>query len=409
MRIAVANWTSGVFGGVESYIATLAGALSGQGHDLILFTEQGAPVERPESAPAGGNIGVINVAESGRSEAIALLSRWHPDIVYVHQILDPELEALLGGIAPSVLFVHSYAGACISGRKTTSFPTMRACHRTFGAKCLLHYYPHRCGGWSPVTMASLFAVQKRRSALMRSYDLVLTQSEYMRREMSRYMNEDFLRTLALPTGDIIDPTRSRIWRKGEPVRLLFAGRMEDLKGGDLLLEALLLLDPGIAQSMEVTFAGAGSLREKWERKASQIMRLRPDVRIRFSGWLNDEAKAEAYRTHDLLVVPSIWPEPFGLVGIEAGSLGLPAAAFNVGGIPEWLHDGVSGHLAEADPATAKSLSSAIERCFESEAHYAILSAGARTIAARHGIDVHSARLIEMFDEVIARRRNEAAS
>ena len=54
---------------------------------------------------------------------------------------------------------------------------------------------------------------------------------------------------------------------------------------------------------------------------------------------------------DLLVVPSVWPEPFGLVGPEAAHHGVPSAAFAVGGIPEWLVDGVSGHLAAGDRPT----------------------------------------------------------
>ena len=49
------------------------------------------------------------------------------------------------------------------------------------------------------------------------------------------------------------------------------------------------------------------------------------------------------------MVPSIWPEPFGQVGPEAGLYGVPAAAFAVGGTPSWLTDGVNGRLAPGDP------------------------------------------------------------
>ena len=54
---------------------------------------------------------------------------------------------------------------------------------------------------------------------------------------------------------------------------------------------------------------------------------------------------------DLLVVPSLWPEPFGLVGLEGARSRLPAAAFAVGGIPDWLRSGVNGYLAPGDPPT----------------------------------------------------------
>jgi glycosyltransferase involved in cell wall biosynthesis len=58
-------------------------------------------------------------------------------------------------------------------------------------------------------------------------------------------------------------------------------------------------------------------------------------------------------------MPSLWPEPLGLSGLEALQLGTPVVAFATGGIPEWLEDGVDGYLAPADPPTAEGLASAI--------------------------------------------------
>ena len=60
-------------------------------------------------------------------------------------------------------------------------------------------------------------------------------------------------------------------------------------------------------------------------------------------WLTAAATAEALDQTDLLLVPSLWPEPFGLVGVEAARRGVPAVAFAVGGIPEWLIDGAHRH------------------------------------------------------------------
>ncbi|MGB0712861.1 MAG: glycosyltransferase, partial [Gammaproteobacteria bacterium] len=49
------------------------------------------------------------------------------------------------------------------------------------------------------------------------------------------------------------------------------------------------------------------------------------------------------------VVPSRWPEPFGMVGVEAMARARPVVAFRAGGIPDWLDDGRTGHLVpEAD-------------------------------------------------------------
>ena len=46
----------------------------------------------------------------------------------------------------------------------------------------------------------------------------------------------------------------------------------------------------------------------------------------------------------VLAVPSVWPEPFGLVGLEAAARGVPAVAFDTGGIRQWLHHQISGLL-----------------------------------------------------------------
>jgi glycosyltransferase involved in cell wall biosynthesis len=62
------------------------------------------------------------------------------------------------------------------------------------------------------------------------------------------------------------------------------------------------------------------------------------------GWLNQEKSSVYYHQASAVVIPSVWPEPFGMVGLEAMSYAKPVVAFHVGGIPEWLEDGVTGFL-----------------------------------------------------------------
>ena len=57
---------------------------------------------------------------------------------------------------------------------------------------------------------------------------------------------------------------------------------------------------------------------------------RASLRAEFTGWVRPSRRTDLMRGADLLAVPSVWPEPFGLVGVEAGCVGLPAAAFDVG-------------------------------------------------------------------------------
>jgi glycosyltransferase involved in cell wall biosynthesis len=102
------------------------------------------------------------------------------------------------------------------------------------------------------------------------------------------------------------------------------------------------------------------------------------------------------KSADLLVVPSLWPEPFGSVGPAAGQHGLPAAAFAVGGIPQWLLDGVTGHLAPSDPPTSAGLACAIIRCLEDPLHYTALREGARQMASTFTMERHLPELIKVL-------------
>jgi glycosyltransferase involved in cell wall biosynthesis len=88
--------------------------------------------------------------------------------------------------------------------------------------------------------------------------------------------------------------------------------------------------------------------------------------VNFTGWVTPDQRDALLQSADLLVVPSVLPESLGLVGLEAGRLGVPAAAFDIGGVGQWLIDGKTGMLAAADPPTAHGLAHAVTKCLDGE-------------------------------------------
>ena len=183
-------------------------------------------------------------------------------------------------------------------------------------------------------------------------------------------------------------------------RLLFLGRMDFLKGGGVFIDALEKVRAFLDLPLRATFAGDGPERGVWERQAKRVQASTQGVDIEFVGWMNGHELESLWAHHDLLVVPSLWPEPFGQVGIEAGSRGVPVAAFAVGGIPDWLTDGVNGHLAPGDPPTAAGLAEAIIRCLRDPDAHARLSRGALEMARRFNTRSHLAALLEVFGKVV---------
>jgi glycosyltransferase involved in cell wall biosynthesis len=167
-----------------------------------------------------------------------------------------------------------------------------------------------------------------------------------------------------------------------------------------MLDALPLVAASLKRPLALTFVGDGSDRMRWEQKARWTQAANTDLNIEFTGWLDSSQLEQLMLSSDLLVVPSTWPEPFGLVGVEAGSHGLPAAAFAVGGIPEWLSDGVNGRLAPGDPPSAAGLARAIVECVRDPAELARLGAGARKLASRFDLNEHIDALQMIFEKVI---------
>jgi glycosyltransferase involved in cell wall biosynthesis len=116
--------------------------------------------------------------------------------------------------------------------------------------------------------------------------------------------------------------------------------------------------------------------------------------VEFTGWIAHEDVSALMRAVDLLVVPSLWPEPLGSVGPAAAQYGLPAAAFDSGGIPQWLADDVSGHLAPSDPPSPTRLARAVIQCLADPAHYKALRKGASQMGARFTMKRHLPALTE---------------
>jgi glycosyltransferase involved in cell wall biosynthesis len=105
----------------------------------------------------------------------------------------------------------------------------------------------------------------------------------------------------------------------------------------------------------------------------------------------------------LVAVPSIWPEPFGLVGLEASPFGVPAVAFDVGGISAWLTHDRNGMLVPARLGAA-GLGDAIAAVLSDPALRLRLSHGARAAASRLTADAH----IDALETVLTAATTRAA-
>jgi glycosyltransferase involved in cell wall biosynthesis len=397
MRIAVLSCRNKQVGGIEEYVRKFLPAASASGNELGFWYETSEPrnfMTIPD--PPGGG---WSIAELGPGPALAAMREWRPDVIFAHGLMSPALERAAYEIAPTLLFAHVYHGTCISGSKTTWFPVARPCHRRFGPACLAHYFPRRCGGRNPLTMWRHYRRQRERLGAVFKCAAVVTHTEHMREEYVRHgIPAD--RVFQLPFY-VADSTTGA--QPGRPLAsvptLLFLGRLEAPKGGRILLDALPLVRSALDRPLRVVFAGDGAERPGLEARAAFLEARDPGLRIEFRGWVDGNGRIALFQDSDLLVVPSVWPEPFGQIGVEAGIYGVPAAAFAVGGIPSWLTDGVNGLLAPGDPPTAAGLARAIVRCLDDPARHQRLRDGAVRLAGRFTWANHYSALMALLEQV----------
>ena len=389
MRILIASPIRKIVGGAETYLQALIPALLKRQHQVAMVYDYpaasgGASVDPPEAELRCWRAAdLLEDPDSWRE-----LEAWNPDVVYSHGLESIPAETKLYESYSAVLYTHAYRGTCISGRKCHAFPRAHPCSRAFGPACLALFYPRRCGGLNPLVAWKLYSRQQDLKSTLAGYRAILVASRHMQRELERNgVKPDKLHLAPLPvagTDDILSSAPPARIPRG---RLLFAGRLYGVKGVRFLIEAIPKAARKLARPLSLVVAGDGPEREKLQDLARRLQ-----VDVEFPGWIDAAERLNLMRSADLLVVPSLWPEPFGLVGVEAGCVGLPSVAYATGGIPDWLHAGESGELASADPPTVDGLADAMVRALADAEHYQKLCLGAWRIALQFTMERHLAQL-----------------
>lgn len=196
-------------------------------------------------------------------------------------------------------------------------------------------------------------------------DTVLCVSDYIRRRAVECFPEYTARFQVVlnatdpeifkPYGEAALPELSGLVRLEPGCRhLLYAGRLTPVKGVHVLIEAFRdirrrLPDVRLIVTGSSFFAGAAPTAYEEELAA-----LAAPVReaIVFTGYLPHDKLRYLYSAVDVVVFPSVWPEPFGLVMLEAMASGTCLIASRVGGVPEVVEHGKNGVLVEPDDAQA---------------------------------------------------------
>jgi glycosyltransferase involved in cell wall biosynthesis len=316
------------------------------------------------------------------------------DVVHLHSMptLHPVLVKRLLRMRPVVWTFHDVTPFCY--RSTKLRPDGSLCDRPQGYGCVTGgcYRPGADGPLPGDLLRVLLAPRQLR--LYGSATELLVPSAYM---------ADLLAANGIPRERVrVVPLFSRYAvedgapPRAEP-RLLFVGRLTEDKG-------LLHLADALARLRELPWTarlvGEGPARDAF---VERVRAAGLAERVELPGPVHGAALADELRACDALVVPSLVPESFGLVGVEAMSFARPVVAFEAGGVTEWLADGVNGLLARRGDAEdlAAKLGSVLA---EPELRARLGGAGARRVREEFSIERHAEQLDGIYAGVAAAAR-----
>jgi glycosyltransferase involved in cell wall biosynthesis len=157
------------------------------------------------------------------------------------------------------------------------------------------------------------------------------------------------------------------------------GRITQVKGHHLLLEAAGNLPPKIRDRVRILIVGAPAPESEADLSYADYLRtmaIRCDLQknIVWAGFHADPG--HCYDSMDVLVHPALWDEAMGLVILEALQRGIPVIAARIGGIPEIVDDGLNGLLVA--PGDKGALVQALVRFIEDGVLREHLRHGARS-------------------------------
>jgi glycosyltransferase involved in cell wall biosynthesis len=323
-------------GGMRNFIAAQNALMRESGWQVqeIIATPQ-AQAYAQHIRPSGRRLGILPLMELRKS-----LAEHQPQALIAHSpyyALGPIALMGLAACAPLIYYLHDVTPLCPKGtrlHRDGGICTQRqgmgclrsACYRPLEGRALSNTY-----GLATRWLQSKAAQHVRHWVTPSHYlaDL-LVQHGIFRDRIT--VVPHFLSTHQV--ADAHPPT--------QPIagRLLFVGRLVEEKGVECLLRAVKQLTH---PEWTLHIAGVGP-QEASLRLMTHALGL--EGRVQFLGSLDADAVARAYQQAAMVVMPSLIPESFGLVGIEALLHARPVVGFASGGMVEWLRHQHTGLVAE---------------------------------------------------------------
>ncbi len=376
-------------GGLNVYVLELSKQLARAGCSVDIFTRATNP-RAPLLTEVEPGVRVVQL-RAGPARVLA------PDIVYRH--LDDFEEALLEfvqaqGAEYDILHSHYWLSGLVADRLKSRWrlPHVAMFH-TLGeiknrASSIEHESPRRI---------------EAEANIIQSADRVVCATEHEKSLLVHLYYADPQKIAVVPLGVDLErfrpidqaQARKQLGFKDERI-VLFVGRIEPLKGVDILINAAAMLESDVECSVLIV-GGDETTAGSVDELRSLASNLGIGHRVAFVGAVDHEKLPLFYNAADVCVVPSHY-ESFGLVAVEAMACGVPVVASRVGGMARTVRDGETGYLIPW--LCPEPFAERIEMLLENESLRRSLGEAARDAVARYRWDTVAAGVLDVYRDIL---------
>ncbi|MGQ9564275.1 MAG: glycosyltransferase family 4 protein [Thermogutta sp.] len=381
------NWV----GGVETYVLTLLPLLEERGVVSVVAygSGNGQLASRSHHVPSLNRLGRWQKQELEHA-LNHIIDTHNPDLIHVHHINSVEAIQLSIARRPVVITTHGYQFICPASDLSYD-RTGQICSLQCSLRCFAITWWKNCMSRNPRHAIPLYRRARWVMRNARRLAAILSPSEYT---AERHIRAGFPRekVAVLPYFCPVPPLHTP---RPEPTigTLLFMGRLQKAKGFHVFIEAL-------GHLSDVRGVLVGNLTPSTEQQVKELaLRWRCANRLTCLPWADRSAVPGLLKQATVLIFPSLSPETLGIVGLEALAYGVPVVASDVGGVREWLRNGVTGYVVP--PGDPGAIACRVRQLLASRAErLAMGQAGIELVRTKFDPARHVERLINVYHSCV---------
>lgn len=335
MKILIVNtfYYPNMIGGTEQSVKLLAEGLVKRGHEVVVLTGDNSEINKENG------VKIIRLGLKTQNDSkLRKISR--KVLEFNNFIISNKISKIIDEIKPDVIHTNNLFYISTVIWKIASEKNIKVVHtlRDYWGLCpktsLLDKEGNIC-----IKSKKICNIHKYNYKINTKYvDIVTSPSKFtLELHKKNYIFQNS-REIVIPNAIDFNINKrekilqERLERNNETITFLFMGALDIHKGVQFLIESFKQVK---LDNIRLNICGNGPLKAYVEESANT------DKRINYLGKVLKAEKEDVLVSSDVMIVPSIWYEPFGRVVIEAYKYAIPVIACKIGGINELLNDEIS--------------------------------------------------------------------